>query len=103
MKRAPNSRGVAVPAVASAEVAFEIHTPELIWRGDFSERLRVRTCSTLLLFGIGEPRSVEDVAEGAGRGPVHTRLELLQACLQLPCFPAWVLAPEDKDRVLRGL
>ncbi len=91
---------IAPRAVARAEVALEVHTPELVGAVTVGERFGVRRGAPLLLVRVRETGPAQDVAEGACCRPDHSRLQHFQPCLQLPGSPAWVLVPQCQDRVL---
>jgi hypothetical protein len=59
-----NLEWIAACAVASAEIALEIHAARLIRRGDF----RVRHGPPFLMFWVGQSGTAEDVPEVLATG-----------------------------------
>jgi hypothetical protein len=55
--------GITTLAVASGEVAFEIHAPQLVRTRDLRERLRAWRGAFSLLLRTRQARKAQDVAE----------------------------------------
>ena len=65
---------IAAGAVAGPKPAFEVRAPGLIGLLHFGEGLRIRRGAHALLAPMGEPGSLQHLAHGAFRGPLHLGL-----------------------------
>src|SRR6266436_1453294 len=101
--RVGDGKRIASLAVASGEVAFEIHAPQLIRTRHQRERFRAWRGALPLPLRTGQARATQNVTEGASCRPNHVRLEHFQPCLEFARAPGRMLGTKHEDSVLHRL